>query len=455
MNLGFETEYVEYKKTTGELKAAMISVCSMLNKHGEGTVYFGVKDDGEVIGQQIGHKTLRDVSQAVADAIKPQIIPTVSYELIDDLDVIKLSIKGTDTPYSAYGRYYMRSADEDRELSPDQLVSLLRRKKDDDPIIRMDSSKQDLTFSQLKLMFELKGVPFNEDTLVDNLGLINKDGKYNYMAELLSDKNDVSIKVASFRGTDKSDLIKRNEYGFKCLLLAMELVLLHIEAINDTYVKIDGRASREEEQLFDRDCFREAWINACLHNSWEEKNPPAVYIFSDRIEIISTGSLPAGLSEEEFYMGISKPVNKSLQKIFGQLDYIEQTGHGVPLIVGKYGRQAFDISTNFITVIIPLKKPENEENRREISDAILNSAQRAVLNILDRNPRYTIKDLVKTTGYSDGYVRKLLDQLKEKGLLIRQGAKKNGSWRVVNAPSKKVYYEIEEQYPLVAEDQKE
>jgi len=45
-----------------------------------------------------------------------------------------------------------------------------------------------------------------------------EDGKYNYLAELLADENDLSIKVARFDGSDKSKILQRNEYGFTCLL---------------------------------------------------------------------------------------------------------------------------------------------------------------------------------------------------------------------------------------------
>ncbi len=43
MNLGKETETLEFKKTTGEMKEAMVSISSMLNKYGIGTLYFGVR----------------------------------------------------------------------------------------------------------------------------------------------------------------------------------------------------------------------------------------------------------------------------------------------------------------------------------------------------------------------------------------------------------------------------
>ena len=428
MNIGAETEWIEFKKTTGELKEGIVSIASMLNKNGYGTLYFGVKDNGDVLGQQIGDRTLREVSQAIANFVKPQIIPTITLELMDERNVIKVYAEGIDTPYSAYGKYYMRSADEDRELTPEQLRNLLLRKVELDPIIKIPAGTEELSFAQLKTLFAVKGLSINADEFEKNLDLKRSDGSYNYMAELLADRNDVSVKVVTFSGQDKSNVIRRNEYGFKCLLTAMDQVLSYVESIDDTAVRIGGH-QREEQLLFDMSAFREAWVNACLHTRWDRKNPPAVYIFSDRLEIISTGGLPADLTKEEFYRGISKPVNQKLQKIFGQLGYVEQTGHGIPLIISKYGMQAFDISQNFITVTIPFAYLDNA--KRIMNDkAKLNKSQLAVLNLLMADPTYTIKDIVANTEFSDGYVRKLLAQLKTAGYIKRVGSNKSGYWSI-------------------------
>lgn len=62
MNLGMETETLEYKKSTGELKEAVISIASILNKHQKGELYFGIRKDGSPVGQVINEKTLREVS---------------------------------------------------------------------------------------------------------------------------------------------------------------------------------------------------------------------------------------------------------------------------------------------------------------------------------------------------------------------------------------------------------
>ena len=121
MNLGKETETLEFKKTTGEMKEAMVSISSILNKHGIGTLYFGVKPSGEVIGQDVSESSLRDVSRAVFENIKPQIYPVIEEVIMDNRHLIKVEFSGENAPYSAGGRYYLRTADEDREVSPEEL----------------------------------------------------------------------------------------------------------------------------------------------------------------------------------------------------------------------------------------------------------------------------------------------------------------------------------------------
>ena len=58
MNLGIESETLEFKKSTGEIEKAVDNIASMLNKHGHGTLFFGVAPDGNVTGQQISAKSL-------------------------------------------------------------------------------------------------------------------------------------------------------------------------------------------------------------------------------------------------------------------------------------------------------------------------------------------------------------------------------------------------------------
>lgn len=428
MNFGMETELIEFKKTTGELKEGIVSLASMLNKNGKGTLYFGVRNDGEVLGQQIGDRTLREISQGIANAIKPQIIPTIIIELCDDKNVIKVSAEGDEKPYSAYGKYYMRSADEDREISPQQLRNLILSVSDS--IASIEANNQALTFEQLKMLYAGNNLTLRENTFEQNLNLLTRDGTYNLMAAILADVNSYSIKVAVFRGTDKTDLVRRNEYGYKCMLVAVKQVLDYMEALNDTVVDVEG-SLRKETKLFDFPCFREAWLNACLHNRWSRQTPPAVYMFENRIEILSVGGLPDGLTLEEFYEGKSKPVNLELQQIMVQLDYIEQTGHGVPLIVSKYGKEAFDITENFITVTIPLNREiKSKSDVKKDKKLLTDSKDKELLMLMKENSSISVSEMSRQVGLGTTTITKRIRRLKEEGFVERKGAKKKGQWIV-------------------------
>ena len=125
MNLGKETETLEFKKTTSELQDAMDDICAILNKHGHGTLYFGVKSNGDVCGQTISPSSLNDVATKIKAAIKPMIYPIIKEEILDGVSVIKVEFQGTERPYSSYGRYFKRVFDRAEEMTPDELKHMM------------------------------------------------------------------------------------------------------------------------------------------------------------------------------------------------------------------------------------------------------------------------------------------------------------------------------------------
>lgn len=433
MNLGKESETVEFKKSTSELKEGVISLASMLNKSGRGTLYFGVMNDGEVIGQQMGKDTERTISDAIHNFIEPSIIPTIETKTTPEgLEYIEVKVEGMDSPYSAYGLYYARSADQDKKATREALKKMFVG-SGFDFIRESAAARQDLHFTQLISLLVSKGYHIsNEKTFAKNEKLLTDDGRYNQMAELLSDESDVSIKVARFPGKDKSSISQRTEFGNKCMILAMQQAMDYVQSIDETNVDISG-PQRNDIPLFDFSAFREAWVNACLHNSWHDLTPPAIYIFSDRLEVVSYGGLPFGLSEEAFYQGDSHPVNKALQTIFTQLDYAEQTGHGVPIIVSAYGRKAFTISDNFLTVTIPYAFTPEWASGSSISEEAmlaLTDTQKKILDCIKRNPKANAEEISKEIGMSLSTVKKSTAKLTEFGFITRKGSRRNGYWSI-------------------------
>lgn len=53
MNLGIESERLEFRKPTREVNQAIDNISSTLSKHGHGVLYSGISPDGEAAGQRV------------------------------------------------------------------------------------------------------------------------------------------------------------------------------------------------------------------------------------------------------------------------------------------------------------------------------------------------------------------------------------------------------------------
>lgn len=70
-----ESETLELKLSTGELRTGVRTACAMLNHRG-GTVIFGARRDGRVIGQFVSDRTLEEVAEELRN-IEPPASPSV------------------------------------------------------------------------------------------------------------------------------------------------------------------------------------------------------------------------------------------------------------------------------------------------------------------------------------------------------------------------------------------
>lgn len=224
-----------------------------------------------------------------------------------------------------------------------------------------ESQYQDLSFGKLFVYYESKGLKLNKKTFKKNLGFLTNDGKYNVLAQLLSDDSRIPVRFALFYGNDKaSTMYSVREFGNTCLLYSLDKVLEYGDVLNIPQADERNRiVERKEVPLFSDEAYREAVINAFVHNQWIDGNAPMFTGFRDRIEILSRGSLPPKQTLEGFYAGESVPVNQALSRIFIQLHITEHTGRGVPKITEVYGRENIHFNENSIVVSIPFDRLEN------------------------------------------------------------------------------------------------
>ncbi|HHG85034.1 MAG TPA: ATP-binding protein, partial [Bacteroidetes bacterium] len=103
-----ENEQLEFKKSTASLKEAIISICAFANKHG-GTVVFGVKDDGTVVGQTVSDDTVKNIANSTKLNTEPRLFPQVEKISIDGRHCVAVTIEESPLkPHTAFGRPYIR-----------------------------------------------------------------------------------------------------------------------------------------------------------------------------------------------------------------------------------------------------------------------------------------------------------------------------------------------------------
>jgi predicted HTH transcriptional regulator len=240
------------------------------------------------------------------------------------------------------------------EPMPLQMIDRLYSKRVRNSLRTIRSPKRELTFEQLKIYYESTGKTLTPQ-FASNLEMLTDDGDYNYVAYLLADVNVTSVKVAKYNGLDRYYLSKNNEYGNCSLIKATKMVLDKFELENKTFAHITHR-ERLERPLWNRVALREALLNAILHNDYTDEGFPKFEIFDDRLEITSFGGLPGGLTEEDFFEGVSRPRNKELMRIFRDIELVEYLGSGMPRILKSYGRENFIIKENYIRMVLPKDK---------------------------------------------------------------------------------------------------
>ena len=295
-----ENEIIELKKSTSELKEAVISLGAMLNKHSKGAVYFGINDDGIVIGQQIGKSTLRDISRAISDWIEPRIFPDIQVKKIQGKDCIVVKVSGQEGVYSARGRYYLRIGEEDKKLSVNELKHLVEKKNNYIYAWGAEASEFSLSKADIPTIkrFIEKGrkagrIEYAYDSarnVLHKLHLLKDKKLLNAGWVLFCKDNRIEARAAVFATNEKTTFVD---------IQSLKGTLFDLIAQCETYVKehINWRAKiidfkRVETPEVPVEAVREAIVNSLCHRDFNNPSGNELAIYRNRIEIYNPGQFP-------------------------------------------------------------------------------------------------------------------------------------------------------------------
>ena len=351
-----ETRTLELKKTTGELKEAMHTICAFLNTAG-GQLLFGIAPGSlQVIGQQVTDNTRREIARELTK-IEPAVSLDVNYIELDekaDFYVIVIDIPtepDRNRPYVYDGRPYYR-IESTTSLMPQSMYQelLLQRdickrkwEEEIDTKVSVDSLDEEsvrrlvssgIQAGRIPESMRIKSIP----EILDKMKL-SENGHIKNAAVALFTKEDYApiqlhIRLARFKGTNKREFIdNRRSIGniFHLYDDGMAFLFKHLN-ISGTFV--DGQPERVESLTIPYKALRECLLNALAHRLYDSPSGfVSIAIYDDRVEIENLGTLPAGFPLDDMMKPhISHAQNPLIAQIMYYGKYLETWGRGIELM---------------------------------------------------------------------------------------------------------------------------
>ncbi len=405
-----ETRTTEFKET---ITNTFLKTVSAFSNYDGGEIWFGLDDNGNLKGLPDVKQACLDIENKINDSITPQ--PDYTLELQNNDRTIKLTVKsGLQKPYLYKSKAYKRNDTATIEVDSLELSRLILQGKN----IRFEElpcEDQELTFDTLcrKLKECIQLETFNQDTL-KTLSLYNSTIGYNNAAGILADKNHFpGIDLVKF-GESISIIHKRATFDHMSILTVYEKVL---EVFRDyyQYEEIQG-ADRKKVEKIPEAAFREAIANALIHRTWDVDAQIKVSMFDDRIEIISPGGLPPGITEAEYLSGkLSILRNRNLAYVFYRLGFVEIFGTGITRIKQLYEeglkQPDFEVSENAIKIVLPIFE----------TNLNLTKDERKVYKVLSKTMLKSISEIAPHAPFGKSKTTQLLKEMEKKGVVKIEG----------------------------------
>lgn len=369
-----ENSGVEFKRDTLENRALAKEAVAFANLAG-GRVFLGIEKDGTIVG--ITRPDLEEwVMTACRDKIRPELIPY--FEVVRDVEPDRhIAVVRVDRGWTVHcvwhnnhRTYYIRVGSESRETSKEELERLFQQRGSFRPEIRpvSGSSIADLDRRRLRDYFvrvRQQDVPLDGDEEAWQTLLVN--------TEILSEESgrtpatvggillfgqqpnrflpQAGIDAAAYTGVEK-DYAARERRTLRGPLVPLygerdiidngltEQAIEFVRRNTSVTARLEGDARRLEQPDYPTEVIREAVVNALVHRDYLlSATDIELAIYSDRLEIISPGRLPNGITPARMRVGCRASRNQLLKDVMRDYGYLEHMGMGVPRKIIKGMRE--------------------------------------------------------------------------------------------------------------------
>lgn len=422
-----ESETVELKSTV--VADLCKEVIAFANTKG-GTLYIGVEDDGTVVGVEGADRVTLQVNNMVRDSIKPDLTMFVRYETqtVEGKQIIAVTVqKGTDRPYYLGSKglrpsgVYVRNGTSS-DPATETAIRRMIKETDGDSFESMRSLEQNLSFQAAEAQFSKRNIPFNAAKM-QTMGMVSQDGIYTNVALLLSDQCPSTVKAATFSGSDQAVFQDRREFTGS-LFQQMENLYAYLDLHNQTKATFEG-LYRKDTRDYPEEALRETLMNSLVHRDYSFRASTLVSIYDDRIEFVSVGGLPTGITLDDILLGLSICRNPKLAAIFYRLQLIEAYGTGMPKIMRAYAGSGMEpkieVTSNAFKITLP--------NRNAGITAGTASNEQEILDLIAEKSSVTRRNVEELLNVSQASANRILKHMIAQGLIYQEGSGRKTAYK--------------------------
>ncbi|MGD9107810.1 MAG: ATP-binding protein [Gammaproteobacteria bacterium] len=457
-----ESEILEFKKSTAQLKPIFATLCGFLNNNG-GTVVIGVSSSGKIIGQDITDNTKQEIAQHIAK-IEPAAQFEISYvKTPTNKQLIMIrSPKGIHCPYVYDARAYQRNQSSTSRMSQHRYEQLLVERGQlnyawDDQTA-LNCSIEDLNKEKIlaaihhgiiKKRLPASTIKKELGDILEQLHLL-ENGVLKNAAMVLFGKDTLNrylqceLRMARFKDTTRHEFLD-SDIVYGNLFYLLDEGELFAKRHISVAAKITAESFRRvETPEIPYDVIREALLNALCHRNYAmQGGSVGLAFYSNRIEISNHGGLQTGMTIEQIKQGYSKPRNNRIAFALHKCGYIEHWGRGIEEMIqgcisAGLPEPTFENNPMEFKIIFSLTDQVVEKNKRTINkiEVNLTERQQEIIDVFVAQNGMPLKvkelEVILENRYIPRMLRRDLFALKEKGLVDVKGHTNKAIWFLKN-----------------------
>ncbi len=364
-----------------------------------GVVYIGIREDNAVVGIADPEAEAAHAAHDIVGSVQPDISPILQVRTVQlqGRDVVAIMVgKGMNKPYS-------RVANE----APAESASM--------PVFGFSENApcmEQLSFSALGYAMEACEITVDEQSL-HSLGLLTASG-FTGLALLLSEQCPYSIKITQYEGSDKTAIRYSGTVGGSLLRQLAECSRL---------------VERLAPEAYPTDALSEVLLNALAHRNYSFSGSTLVNLFSDRMEVVSLGGLPDGLSMAAVELGISQPRYPKLAELLCRLELMECCGSGLGRLHSLYAGSGRDVILEAVDGAFKVVLPSLLS---EVQQKTAPDGYKALVLEHARSKGFVVRsDVQELAGLKTTAAYNLIKELVADGLLVPSGVGKKTIYKPV------------------------